>query len=88
MPDQAAAVCVDCGAPINPHAARYRGVTRCRSCAAKRRGITLPPFTSETAAAAGRRRAAEYRRLQALERRLREQGEARPSLSTDGAPAR
>lgn len=29
--------CTDCGVPISAHAARYRGSTRCRTCAARRR---------------------------------------------------
>jgi ribosomal protein L37AE/L43A len=33
--------CVVCQRPISAHAARYRGVTHCRKCAAKARGMTL-----------------------------------------------
>lgn len=59
--------CADCGAAINAHAAKYRGVTRCRSCAAKARGMT----TEHQSEAARRRHesARENARLAELARR-------------------
>jgi ribosomal protein L37AE/L43A len=33
--------CAICGALISAHAAKYRGVTLCRKCAAKARGMPL-----------------------------------------------
>lgn len=53
-PELLGATCQECGTPISGHAAKYRGVTRCRSCAAKHRHQTQPPSTRFDAASASK----------------------------------
>ena len=66
---QTAAHCQTCGAPISWHAARYRGTTRCRSCAAKSRANdNLTPQHQRAAAEAKRDRERENARLADLAR--------------------
>jgi hypothetical protein len=59
------AKCVECGAPLNPKAHRYRGAKRCRVHA-----LAMHPFTSEKAQAAARalwdRRRADVAELERL----------------------
>jgi len=63
-PELLGAACASCGAPISGHAARYRGVTRCRSCAAKTRATSESGRAQASAAAnAKHQRDAENKRL-------------------------
>lgn len=47
-PAAPAPLCSRCQAPLNPHGARYKGVTRCRRCA-NRESAPGRPFTPASA---------------------------------------
>ena len=75
-PGAAAYRCVDCGTPLNPHSAKYRGVRRCRRCAQRKRQREHPsasrfdrhPERARAAVAALERKRAEERKLADLAR--------------------